>query len=255
MEKQEHLPTHTWEGRNLDALQKLAEILNAWKAKNLRILNIGPGGISRGYAPYFPRGKESSFGYMARAQKKLVNAVESISRDDPRSELVSFEPLEVWTTLYPLGIESIMFADKFAKVRDAVDRDFPHPHITIGCDIEREPLAYKGQRVRGNVVIILNTLTKCKINRVYALDNAIQSTEDGGYILGTHVPETIPGFTRLAHFGPHSAKYDFRNYSIFFKGNRPDKIKGWERRATPLDERAVVARIEAANKGQTYILK
>lgn len=240
----EHHPTHTWEERNIEAFQEFANIIRDWKATNLRIVDIGPGGLAQSYAPYFPKGSEAKLGFVNKTKKKLVNALESRARDKPDTQLVCYEANELVSTLSPLGIESVVFVDKFKKVLDAVDHCYPHPHQNLQVDIERSPIVLADQRIRGTAVVALNVLARCERDQHYALHNILESVDDNGYLLISSLENSsLPDMVRLAQFGKR------QQYSIYMRGKRPDKRAAWGRKAPALNEEDVMRRANAASTG------
>jgi hypothetical protein len=192
-----HLSTNTWPERNITALRKLELILAERKMKDITVLDVGPGGIAQRYASQIPSGDQYDMDIIARARKNTVNWPESIARDKLSSELVSFEPREIYNLFSErIGIREMIVADREKRVIDAVNNMNISHTRTLLRDIEDT----NPHDMQADVVIGLVLIEYCKKNQIQARRSLYDSVKPGGFLLvnlPSNIPDYIPGFTQI----------------------------------------------------------
>ncbi len=73
-----HLPTYTWEERNIQALREFTRILKSWGVSGIRLIDIGAGGIVAKYAPKVKASGEELVEIVKNINKGLFNQGEKV---------------------------------------------------------------------------------------------------------------------------------------------------------------------------------
>ena len=226
--------TKTWKGRHSAKLERLATQIRDWSEyyQKPRVLLIGPGGIAQSYSGKFPEGPEETMSQWNRKKLQLLSAAEARPRDNPRVDLVTYEPLEVVNMLNELGgYSSLLVVDSNLRVLKATEKIIEEnglERVDIKQhDIESTRLTIHGSPYAADIVIAYKVLDYAeRYNAMLA--NMLRATREGG-LLGLTVPN-----------GQDNPPYNCTSLSrnVYLHGSRPEKRKfeGEKRYGLPSDE-------------------
>ena len=226
--------TKTWEGRHSDKLERLASQISEWSDfyQKPRVLLIGPGGIAEAHAHRFPKGPEETMSFRNRKKLQAVSIAEARARDNPDSDLVTYEPLEVVNMLNGLGgYANLLVIDENLRVLKATEKLIEKGNLNNveikQHNIESSRLSLNGSPYAADIVIAYKVLDYSE--RYHAmLANILRATREGG-LLGL----TIPGEQDNP---PYSC--NILSDNVYLHGRRPEKrnFEGDRRPMLPSDE-------------------
>ncbi|MBX3395586.1 MAG: hypothetical protein KF841_09485 [Phycisphaerae bacterium] len=126
----------SWHNRHLGAFQRLRSLLAADGAVNPTILIVGPGGVTRLFAPLL----NDSSRALSRSRKiigDLARYADQLFRRFPFAPLESLEPVELSRTI--AMPHRLVVIDRSRRVLAAVARDLPES-VTHCVDISTTPI-------------------------------------------------------------------------------------------------------------------
>ena len=181
--------TRTWKGRHAGRILRLEKAMQSCRIKHPFVVEIGPGAIAKKLAHLYPQVDEENRNFMDKKIHQAVAVIESRARDDPKSELITYETQEIYEMLQKNGgFSRYLVLDNNQRVLDAIKNQGLENVETLNWDIEKRLLVEEIKPIRADIVIAWKVLEYCGRSYCAALSNMLKIPKDNG-IISLTIPE------------------------------------------------------------------
>ncbi|HPF37299.1 MAG TPA: methyltransferase domain-containing protein [Phycisphaerae bacterium] len=168
------LGSTSWHNRHHHIFAQLNALLDAAGARELTLVIVGPGGVTRLMSPVLNDAARNASG-VRKLVGDLARYSDQLLRRLPFVPLRSLEPVELSRTL--TMSHRIVAVDRSARLLDAVRRDLPGAECRV-IDITTRPID-----VRADVVVAMNVISRLGDAAADGVRHVLEALKEGGWIV------------------------------------------------------------------------
>lgn len=168
------LGSTSWHNRHHRVFAQLDELLVAAGARDLTVVIVGPGAVTRPMSPFL-----NNAAHAASGARKIVGDLarysDQVLRRFPFVSLRSLEPIEL-TRMLSMP-HRLIAVDRSARLLDAVRRDLPDAECKV-IDITRHAID-----ARADLVVAMNVISRLGDAAAAGVRNVMAALDGGGWIV------------------------------------------------------------------------